>query len=338
MRICQVGSSLHDWGGIERYLLYLCQALSDRGHEVTCVVPQDSPLDAQIRSPKVHISLRRQFQLSLLPEFLKFFRANQFDVVNIHFSPDYIIPAMAAKIAKQPCRVATRHVLVPWNSTKTRRYSRLFNHFVGVSNAVGQMLMDGGITENRVSVAEPGCPALVTSKNYQPDGFKAGFFGRIVAEKGVKMLVEAAPLCKPVEIHAFGSGPLLAELKNQNSGVRFHGRVENVADAMNSVSCVLVPSLWDEAFGFVALEAMSLGKPVIATRSGNLPELVIPGETGILVDKGDSQGLAGAICQLAADADEAARLGRAGLDMHRARYLVSHFGERVEAAYLRAIG
>ncbi|HMS56812.1 MAG TPA: glycosyltransferase family 4 protein, partial [Fimbriimonadaceae bacterium] len=182
MKVCQVGSSLHDFGGIERYLVYLCQALRDRGHEVTCIVPKGSPLDERITTPKEPISLHRQFQLSLFPKFLNFFRTHRFDVVNTHFSPDYVIPALAAKVAGQPCRILTRHVLVPWKPSKTKRYSSLFTHFVGVSNAVGNMLVNGAIPKERVMVAEPGCPPLTPSKPKNPGAFRAGFFGRIVED------------------------------------------------------------------------------------------------------------------------------------------------------------
>ncbi|HMS56868.1 MAG TPA: glycosyltransferase family 4 protein, partial [Fimbriimonadaceae bacterium] len=102
------------------------------------------------------------------------------------------------------------------------------------------------------------------------------------------------------------------------------------------MDCVVVPSLWEEAFGFVALEAMSLGKPVVATRSGNLPELVVPGENGLLINKGDSKALANAILTLASDEDGAKRLGAAGKEKHQTQYLIEHFGQRVEAAYFQA--
>lgn len=342
MEVCQVGSSLHDWGGIERYLVYLNSALSQRSHDVTSVVPFGSPLDQRTAGTKAHISLKRQYQVSLLPTYLKFFRSRRFDVVNTHFSPDYVIPAIAAKVAKQPCRILTRHVVVPWKPSKVKRYASLFTHFLGVSNTVGRMLMECGLPESRVLVAEPGCPPLAPTlsrdESRQQLGisdFAAGFFGRMVADKGVSMLLEAGPRLLNATIHAFGDGPLRGA---SGEGVTFHGRVTEVDNAVSAVDSVVIPSMWEEAFGFSAIEAMSLGKPIIATKSGNLAELVIPGLNGLLVEKADSIGLAHCINALACDPEQVAQLGRAGMEIQRTRFLVEHFGERVETAYAKALG
>ncbi len=345
MKICQVGSSLHDWGGIERYLVYLCEALEARGHEVWASVPPGSPLDKRLTCRKAHLDLRRQFQFSRLAAYLRLFRAERFDIVNAHFSPDYIIPAIAAKLTRQPCRVLTRHVVITWSATKVRRYTRLFTHFIGVSDAVGGKMVDSGVPAKLVQVAKAGCPAIEPSLSAEAvrqqmavSGFAAGFFGRIVGEKGISMLADASAHLPPETIQAFGDGALLNSVRTQATGVRFHGRIEDVGNAMNAMDCVLIPSLWEEAFPFSALEAMSLGKPIVATKSGGLPELVVPDETGFLVEKRDSQGLASAISTLSEDPALCARLGAVAQERHRQLYTIEKFGERVEAAYKLATG
>jgi glycosyltransferase involved in cell wall biosynthesis len=114
--------------------------------------------------------------------------------------------------------------------------------------------------------------------------------------------------------------------------------VEDVANAMNAMDCVLIPSLWEEALGFSALEAMSLGKPIVATKSGGLPELVVPGETGFLIEKRDSGALADAVRELSADPALAERLGKRAREIQRAEYTIEKFGERMEAVYGAAAG
>lgn len=66
-------------------------------------------------------------------------------------------------------------------------------------------------------------------------------------------------------------------------------------DLMSRAACVVVPSLWPEPFGLVALEAQRLGTPVVASRVGGLAELVDDGKTGILVPPGDVQALVNGI-------------------------------------------
>jgi glycosyltransferase involved in cell wall biosynthesis len=94
----------------------------------------------------------------------------------------------------------------------------------------------------------------------------------------------------------------------------------------------LVPSIWAEPFGIVALEAMAAGRPVIASRIGGLADLVADGETGFLVPHGDVPALQGAMARLLSDAGLVERMGRAAhrrLDRYVARSVVPRF----EAVY-----
>jgi glycosyltransferase involved in cell wall biosynthesis len=72
------------------------------------------------------------------------------------------------------------------------------------------------------------------------------------------------------------------------------------------------PSVWNEPFGMVIVEAMASGLPVIATRGGGVPEIVKDGETGLLTERGDSAGLAEAITSLLENDDLRESMGRAG--------------------------
>ncbi|MEQ1822926.1 MAG: glycosyltransferase family 4 protein [Fimbriimonadaceae bacterium] len=345
MKILQVGSALHDWGGIERYLLYLTQGLAERGHEVWATVPPGSPLDKKLTCNKAHISLKRQFQFSLLPAYMRFFRRHKFDVVNTHFSPDFIVPAIAARLAGQRNTVLTRHVVLYWKPAKVRRYTRLFESFIGVSDAVKVRLTDSGVPADRIAVAKAGCPALEATLPVETvraqmaiPGFSVGFFGRVVDDKGVRTLAEAAKSLPPETMHVFGDGPLLSELKKEGGPVRYHGRVEDVANAMTAMDAIVIPSLWEEAFPYSALEAMSLGKPVLATRSGGLPEMVQEGVNGHLFEKRDAGKLVEIIRELSQNPDHVAKLGAAGQEIHRSTYTIACMAERMEAAYEGFIG
>jgi glycosyltransferase involved in cell wall biosynthesis len=94
----------------------------------------------------------------------------------------------------------------------------------------------------------------------------------------------------------------------------------------------LVPSIWAEPFGIVALEAMAAGRPIIASRIGGLADLVADGETGLLVPHGDAPALQGAMARLLRDAALGERMGQAArrrLDRYVARSVVPRF----EAVY-----
>jgi glycosyltransferase involved in cell wall biosynthesis len=81
---------------------------------------------------------------------------------------------------------------------------------------------------------------------------------------------------------------------------------------MHALDAFAMPSIW-EGFGLVLLEAMAAGLPIVASRVATIPEVVVDGETGLLVPPGDEVALALALAALAEDRGLAARLGAAGL-------------------------
>ena len=91
----------------------------------------------------------------------------------------------------------------------------------------------------------------------------------------------------------------------------FLGRVDNSAAFLAACDVVVVPSL-SEGMPLVPMEAMALGKPVVATRVGGTPEVVLDGETGLLVPPGDGAALALAIDTLLRDDEARRRMGSAG--------------------------
>jgi glycosyltransferase involved in cell wall biosynthesis len=98
----------------------------------------------------------------------------------------------------------------------------------------------------------------------------------------------------------------------------------SVLEAFRRCSLAVVPSLWPEPSGLVALEAMAMGKPVIASRTGGLPEVVVDGETGLLFRTGDVDDLQRILALLMAESGLRARYGEAGR-----RRMEQHFSSNV---------
>lgn len=160
--------------------------------------------------------------------------------------------------------------------------------------------------------------------------------GRINRWKGQDVLVDALEeLVRSghVSIKAaiVGSPPTgqerhLEDLRRRvdNGEVRNHvalrGYTNDVWSLWRAADIAVVPSIQPEPFGRVAIEAMAVGKPVIAANHGGLAEIVIQEETGLLVTPADSHALARAIHRLAADGVFRARLGVAALQRHRKEF------------------
>ena len=136
-----------------------------------------------------------------------------------------------------------------------------------------------------------------------PDSPFALFVGDLAHEKGVDVLLEAhAQVDDPMPLALIGR-PYGREILEYDSDARVLGlwpRAETLA-AWRRCAFAVVPSLWEEPFGIVALEAMAMGKPVIASEAGGLADLVEHGKTGLLVAPGDVGALRDAMTLLMRD-------------------------------------
>jgi len=164
-------------------------------------------------------------------------------------------------------------------------------------------------------------------------------FGRHVRDKGFDLALEAfsriAERFPEVDYTVVGDGAergsleRLADELGIGERVGFPGRVPEIPPYLDAATAVVMPSRWEETFGLVALEAALMGRPVVATRVGALPEVVVGGETGLVVEPEDPRTLAEAVARLLEAPDETRRMGRAarrraletfGLDRSVAEY------------------
>jgi 2-deoxystreptamine N-acetyl-D-glucosaminyltransferase/2-deoxystreptamine glucosyltransferase len=150
------------------------------------------------------------------------------------------------------------------------------------------------------------------------------YVGRLAPEKGVRELAEAA---RGLPLDVAGDGPLRALLP-QTPG--FVPR-DALAPLYTAAAVVVVPSL-REGFGMACLEAMAYGRPVVASAVGGLRDLVVDGETGVLVPPGDVASLRAALERLLGDAQLRARLGAAARERAR-NYSWPALTERLVALY-----
>lgn len=172
--------------------------------------------------------------------------------------------------------------------------------------------------------------------------------GRLVAQKGVdvalRALVAVLSRCPQARLVVAGDGDQALYLQRTARYLGVASHVEWVgwqsADALvalyQQANVVLVPSRY-EPFGIVALEAMACGRPVVASRTGGLAEIVADSETGYLAPPGDDLRLAQRIAQLLLDNDTATRLGMAA--RHRAEsYSWDSIAARTEQIYGQIAG
>jgi glycosyltransferase involved in cell wall biosynthesis len=157
--------------------------------------------------------------------------------------------------------------------------------------------------------------AFSPSMDYEAYGL---FFGRLIEEKGVDRLLEAATQINGFPIKIVGTGPNEEKLRS----ISAERHIENVEfvgpkwgaeldELLRRARFVVVPSVWHENFPYVINQSFALARPVIASRRGGITELVEDGVRGLLYEADDIPGLAAAIRTLASDPERAAKMGTA---------------------------
>ncbi len=178
------------------------------------------------------------------------------------------------------------------------------------------------------------------SDEYEPYGL---YFGRIIDEKGVDRIVDAARDIHPFEMRIVGDGPDLDKLRQRAdrenlSNIRFLGPLwgDALTPVLSRARFVVVPSLWHENFPYVINQAFALARPVIGARRGGITELVADGERGLIFDPDTPGALAGCINQLARNEDEARQMGQRAKVYSDANFNDTIFLQDLMHAYERA--
>jgi glycogen synthase len=164
------------------------------------------------------------------------------------------------------------------------------------------------------------------------------FVGDVCLDKGVQTLLGAYQLLDgpPPLVLAGRSWP--GSEWTMPDGVQWLGELphDEVLTLFRSARAVIVPSIWDDPCPTVVLEAMAAGRPVVASASGGIRDMVVDGVTGLLVAPGDVSALAQAISSVLRDPRAAKAFGAAGRDRAR-EFTVSAVAERIERLYTSAI-
>ncbi|MCE5268534.1 MAG: glycosyltransferase [Planctomycetaceae bacterium] len=328
MNILQIGSGMPGWAGTEKYLSELSQALLGRGHQVTVACPEGSALKRYCLEqgiPRIDLLMRRTLDWPQLPSFVKVMRRRRYDVVHIHGYRDYIVPALAARLTRVPAVVMTRHLPHAFRSrSRARLCSCLFyDRIIAVSYFVEGVLLKSGVPAERLTVVQNGVRPQAASDSGQSvrgelgvpaDAFLVAAAGRIEPQKGFETLVRAMARVQGHCVIAGGGGraalyELVTELGLKDR-VHLPGFRRDMARLWACADVVVIPSTSADCFPYVAIEAFSAAKPVVASRIGGIPE-ACNDECAVLVSPGDAAELAAALGLLAASPKRRLAMGAA---------------------------
>jgi len=222
---------------------------------------------------------------------------------------------------------------------------RLSDKIIAVSKAVKAQAVWLGAEPKDVTVVPNGVD-LCEFKPIEARGSegtkRVACVGRLIPNKGVQFLIKASPSVlssnPDVEFVIVGDGPMRDHLvqMTEDLGVkhafRFMGTVPSVSDVLRDCRIFVRPSL-TEGMPLTVLEAMACGLPVVASRVSGTPEVVLDGETGILVEAGNVRQIAEAIAKLLSDDHGATEMGRNALRLVGERYSWDRAADLVQRVY-----
>jgi glycosyltransferase involved in cell wall biosynthesis len=177
----------------------------------------------------------------------------------------------------------------------------------------------------------------------EEDDIVIGFIGRIVTAKGLEYLLDALPYLKgefkSIKLLIVGEGSLVEELKerakknNIFDNILFTGKRRDIPEILASINIFVMPSI-AEGFPNALLEAMAMGKPIVTTEVGGIPEIVKNKFNGLLVPPRDTVSLSKAIKELISNDQLAAKLGQAASNLVHDNLSIKAIAQKWQSLYL----
>jgi glycosyltransferase involved in cell wall biosynthesis len=346
--------------GSEAHLLQLLPDLRDRGWDVEfLMLHEDEPgawafaRELEGRGvPLDDIRLRADVDPLAYADVAAYVSRRRPRILHTHLVHADVYGQIAGAMARVPLRLSTKHGFNWFRESRffglaDRAVASLAHVHVAISKGLAEYLADvEGFDAESFEIVHYGISARDGVAPFAGSEPRLLCVGRLIPVKGhlvlLRALAQARARVPGLVLELAGQGPLEPALKSYvrelglSDAVRFLGFVSPVQTAIENAAIVVVPSL-GEGFGMVALEAMERSRPVIASAVGGLPEIVVDGETGLVVPPGDAEALAEAMVALASDLRRAAAMGEAG----RRRAIESFTEDRstsgIEALYVRAL-
>ena len=373
MRIAQVSPwfSPH-FGGVESHVRSLSRELARRGHEVTVVTSQhDRTLSAEETVDGFRVvRVRPRFifmQTPITPRMRGSLRALSADVVHAH-SPPPLASHYAGAVASERGipYVVTYHCDVELPSAFGSVVESIYRRSLGADTLrnADQVIVTTrtyAATSRAIWRYNPSViPNAVDHRRFRPDVDGSAvraklrippevpivlLVGRIVPHKGVEHFVEAARYVPDARFLVAGGGSSLDAMKRLALSmgvadrVRFLGRIsdDRLPEVYAACDVFVLPSVSRlEAFGIVALEAMSTGKPVIVADIPGVREMIEDGRDGLLADPVNPRDLAEKIRRLLSDPKARRTMGARGREKVLESFSIERVTDRIEAVY-RAI-
>jgi glycosyltransferase involved in cell wall biosynthesis len=349
-----------EWRGGQRQSLFLAKELQKNSYPFKFYVQPGSPLHTkalEVDLPVIPLKMRSETDALAILRLASCMKRHRCQLVHCHDAHSVAVGSAAASLAKVPLRVISRNVDFPIkkNFLSQLKYTKNIDVIIAVSQGIKKVLVDGGIDSALIKVIPDGIDYspfdeavasdyLRRELNFGRDDFLVGIVAHLADHKGHKYLIRATEILKvkapQIRVIIVGEGPLRMELDklvkqtHVEDIVFFLGFREDVPQILASLD-LFVLSSYLEGMGSSILDAMASRLPVVATRTGGIPEVVVNGETGLLVPPKSPTALAKAILRIYGDRELGRRLGQKGYEVVHQKFSTEAMAAKVILEYKR---
>jgi glycosyltransferase involved in cell wall biosynthesis len=323
VKILHVETGRHFLGGPQQ-VIYLINALRERGHDNILVCPPDSGIDSVARLAGIRVQnlfCAGDLDLPFAYRLSQFLKEHNPDIVHCHSRRGAdLLGGLAASMAHIPAVVSRRVDNTELRLMATLRY-KPFKKIIAISETIATVLREHGVDDQRIAVIrsavdaeafarKPDCSAFKKEFGIEEGVFTIAAAGQLIPRKGHRYLLQAvadlADRHGPFKLVIFGDGYLNNQLRAQaaslglGGAVQFAGFRDDLDDFVACFDLFAHPAL-AEGLGVAALKAQAAGVPVVGFDAGGLREAVEHSKTGLLVGAEDSDALRDAIATLMDD-------------------------------------
>ncbi len=355
MKILHVETGRHFLGGPQQ-VIYLINALRERGHDNTLVCPPDSGLDGVARLAGVRVQnlfCAGDLDLPFAYRLNQYLKESRPDIVHCHSRRGAdILGGLAAGFANIPTVVSRRVDNTEMRVVAAIRY-RPFEKVIAISEAVAEVLVDHGVNSERIVVIrdavdaaafdeQADCASFREEFALRDDDFVVAAAGQLIPRKGHQYLLQSVADLKDrypqLKLIVFGEGYLDNQLRAEAASldlgdvVQFAGFREDLDRFMSCFDLFAHPAL-QEGLGVVALKAAASGVPVVGFAAGGMVEAVVHEQTGLLVAPEDIDALGAAIARFIDEPQLRATFAAAGRQRMQKEFSIDTMADKHIALY-----
>lgn len=319
MKVIHVETGMNLYGGALQ-VFYLLRGLQAAGVENILVCPRGSGI-AAVASPYADVrelTCRGELDAVFGHRLFRLVCAERADILHVHSRRGADLWGSLVVRRSGQTALLTRRVDNPEPGWLARWKYRPFRRIVTISEGIRQVLLGEGLADGSIECIHSAVDAEAYRREPDPAWFRrefglpddaaaVGVIAQLIERKGHRFLIEAAPgilkQCPNVYFLFFGKGPEHEQLEGlcRQAGIaerfRFAGFRDDMPAILPNLQLVAHPALM-EGLGIALLQASAAGIPIVAARSGGIPEIVDDGVNGRLVAAGQAGELCGAIVDL----------------------------------------